>query len=110
MTTCYFGAQTKRLETKRPETKCPWTKRPWGQNIRGDKTSVATKRPSDKTSVGTKGPSDKRCGGQNIRGDKTSVGTKRPWGQNVRLGHIYQGQYIHTLSVGGWGEACMYST
>ncbi len=61
------------------------TKRPWGQNVRGDKTSVATKRPSDKTSMGIKGPSE-----------KTSVRTKRPWGQNVRglnvrLGHIYQG-------------------
>jgi hypothetical protein len=71
---CFFGAQT-----KRPETKRPWTKRPWGQNVRGDKRSVATKRPSDKTSVGTKGPSDKTSDGQNVRGDKTSVGTKRPW-------------------------------
>jgi hypothetical protein len=74
-----LGAQTKRSETKRPETKRPWTKCPWGQNVRGDKTSVATKHPSDKTSVGTKGPSDKTSGGQNVRGDKTSVRTKRPW-------------------------------
>jgi hypothetical protein len=81
------------------------TKRPWGQNVRGDKASVMTKRPW----------------GQNVRR------TKRPWGQNirgqnVRLGHIYQGlarQYLllrnllsvkeksaktHSLSVGGWGE------
>jgi hypothetical protein len=83
--------ETKRPETKRPETKHPWTKRPWGQNVSGDKKSVATKRPSDKPSVGTKRPSDKTSGRQNVRGDKTSVGTKRPWGQNVRLGHIYQG-------------------
>jgi hypothetical protein len=76
---CQEGAQTKRPETKRPETKRPWTKRPWGQNVRGDKTSVATKHPSDKTSVGTKRPSDKTSGGQNVRRDKTSVRTKRPW-------------------------------
>ncbi len=86
-----------------------------------DKTSVGTKRPSDKTSVGTKRPADKTSGGQNVRR------TKCPWGQNVRgqnvrLGHIYQGlarqfllikiywawrknPLIHTyLSVGGWGE------
>ncbi len=73
------GAQTKRPATKRPETKHPWTKHPWGQNVHGDKTSVATKRPSDKTDVGTKGPSDKTSVGQNVRGDKTSVGTKHPW-------------------------------
>jgi hypothetical protein len=66
-------------QTKRPETKRPWTKRPWGQNFRGDKTSVATKCPSDKTFVGTKGPSDKMSGGQNVHEDKTSVGTKHPW-------------------------------
>jgi hypothetical protein len=89
-------------QTKRPETKRPWTKRPLGQNVRGDKTSVATKRPSEKTSVGTKRPLDKTSGGQNVRGDKTSVGTKRPWGQNVRLGHIYQGlarQYFLLIKI-----------
>jgi hypothetical protein len=75
-----MGAQTKHPETKRPETKRPWTKRPWGQNVRGDKTSVGTKRPSDKTSVRTKRPSDKTSGGRNVREDKTSVGTKRPSG------------------------------
>jgi hypothetical protein len=74
-------------QTKRPETKHPWTKHPWGQNVHSDKTSVGTKRPSDKTSVG-----------QNI------LQTKRPWGQNVSgqnvcLGHNYQGLVRQNFSL-----------
>ncbi len=120
-----YGAQTKRPETKRPKTKRPWTKRPWGHNFRGDKTSVATKRPSDKTSVGTKHPTDKTYGGQNICEDKTSVGTKCPWTKHPSRSYLTgpclakfftdknlfsvkeeKSANPHSLSVGGWGETC----
>jgi hypothetical protein len=118
------GAQTKRPETKRPETKHSWTKRPWGQNIRGNKTSIASKRLSDKTSVGTKHPSDKTSGGQNVREDKTSVETKRLWTKHPSGSYLPEpceaifteknllsvkeekSANTHTLSVGGWGETC----
>jgi hypothetical protein len=55
------------------------TKRPWEQNVRSDKTSVGQNARGDKTSVGQNVRRTKRTWGQNVRG------------QNVRLGHIYQG-------------------
>jgi hypothetical protein len=97
------------------------TKHPWGQNIRSNKTSVGH------MSLRTKRPADKMSGGQNVCGDKTSVGTKRPWTKRPSgsslpgpceaiftdknlLSVKEKSANTHTLSVGGWGETCTYST
>ncbi len=96
--------ETKRPETKRPETKCPWTKRPWGQNIRGDKTSVETKRLSDKTSVGQ---NIHRPWGQNVCGDKTSLDKTSVW---VIFTRALLGKFFFTeKSIEHAGKICPYT-